>query len=76
MGKNGAVTKLNVEGTRGDGGAHSGGGETPRPPRLDFNSREALEHRERQGAPKLGLLWRARTRKLLSGRQCLGGRGR
>jgi hypothetical protein len=51
----------------------TGGGASPRPPQ---NSREALEHRERQGVLELGVLRRARTRKKLSRKLCLGGRVR
>jgi hypothetical protein len=71
-----AALECGEEGMRGGGELQSGGGASPLPPRPGGSLRAVLERRERQSAPELGRLRRARTRKLLRGRRCLGGRGR
>jgi hypothetical protein len=55
----GAGAELDEEGTGGNRELQSGGGASPRPPRPDSGSRAALERRERQDVPELGLLRRA-----------------
>jgi hypothetical protein len=73
---NSTAVGLDAGGERAAGRRQTGGGASPRPPRPDGGSRASLERRERQGVLELGVLRRARTRKKLSRKLCLGGRVR
>jgi hypothetical protein len=61
-----AAARLDGGEERAVGRKHTGFRDFPHPPRPDGGSREALERRERQGVPELGLLRRAQTSKKLA----------